>query len=388
MKNLVIVASLSLFFIVSKINAQISVLVNGKEISDGSEIKSSEVKNIKIKFLPTSKANTSNNGIATIKVINKDKNNSTTSVNYTLQASGATAAENLLNNNGKEFVLCTTDGSHADLMGSAGKLLDYWNNQCASSTNTSTMNITVRVLYKDKIGYEKYGDETDVVKPFNFKVNTQANTGYISLPEFKAKISQDIANKITFLSASRANASFVEDDIFYKPGNLFYFKDKTENVYTFAFCLTLETGTLGQDEKVKQVLNSFEEYLISNTQKSSGFSIGKFGMKTGGSNSTNWAEIMTNCRNDKAKGKKKDINTELIHENIKLGQLAGYKVNSQFTSDSESEGKFSYIYLFPHPIEKNKILVFYKLFPASFTQTEYQTKINTIEGLLNGLEFN
>ncbi len=166
MKKYILIVAL---LIVSTSNSQIKVKVNDNLIAENSVIKAQEIKKFEIGFdKPKLLKDYGYGGEVTIEISYLEKSGNYLGM-YNLTRSGTNAIEAFLEEVNTFYILYE-EGQPSKDFGLNRNFTKY-----LKEIKEESITLKISLYFRDKIGYEKFGDPINLLKPFFLKVDNKLN---------------------------------------------------------------------------------------------------------------------------------------------------------------------------------------------------------------------
>lgn len=173
-------------------NGQLSIKINSKTVAEQQTLPLNDIKKVELGFANPKKIPAYSQGkvVLMAQVFSAASNKQLGS--FYIVKNGAMAMSDFLGDANTVYLLYEEGGSNnaftADVDWNDPRIFKDFLQNAAAIPDNKLVNVTVSLYYKDKIGYEKYGDPVELVKPLTFKVNTGTADGSIIIKGTSLKI--------------------------------------------------------------------------------------------------------------------------------------------------------------------------------------------------------
>lgn len=258
--------------------------------------------------------------------------------------------------------------------------------------------VRIRIIYQDKIGYEKYGNEIELASPFVFYVNLLNKSNHMPIYAINATVAFDKATKSEFSRSSTQPFEFTfpqELGIVSKSGSSLHFELKGESnkqVLSTAYEVTFENREAG----VVKLQEHITEYalLCSNYKPGGGtgiYIVDKFAQKKTPKNPYDdfLYSLLTGFNIEALKKKKsKDIESIKLFENITLGKNNASRYCTPVVNNDYLRTNFCYVDITivnNTKDEKKALVVFTRIMTERANDVAFIK--NNLDSLLSAIEF-
>lgn len=167
MKNVVIIVAVLLSYVA---NAQIKVKINDNLVVENALIKADEIKKVEIGFDKPKLLKEYGSGEITFEISNA-KDNGTYYPMFYLTRSGTNAIEAFLEEVNTFFTPYQEGKKQTEFRyGGSINFLEF-----LYETKKEEVTVRISLYFRDKVGYEKYGDPINLLKPFVLKFDNKQN---------------------------------------------------------------------------------------------------------------------------------------------------------------------------------------------------------------------
>jgi hypothetical protein len=378
-------------------NAQLVVKINDKVVAEGQTVDAASIEKMEVSFSNLKKPKAYSLGKVVLSLEMKGKKQG--GAEYRIVKTGENAIDAFVSEP-QSFVLYEKDGANDVFYentsyNSRGKGLVNVLKRQSEIVDFTKLTAQVSIYFKDKVGYEKYGDAVDLAKPFNFKINNGVNADG-SIPLRMAGLKMSAANIVE-------NGVEEQGVISHK---LKLATPVTTNNKTLEVVLENETVYMNevdckgktQDETLASMKKQFDEFLFFTSNICSG-ARSKLPKMTDETENA-WLQFL---RNDQIsclfpalnKEENKSWDKETPMKPVTVGKLTGFKFASIYRlascksklAERPFKGRAS-IYILKHPTDTKKVLlIFSAKDPSTETEEKAKDAHERVEKFVAALEF-
>jgi len=180
--------------------AQIKVNINGKPIAENATIKVEDIKTFDVAFDKPKKLSYIGTGRAILGVALYN-NNGNLLEEYVIKKNGTNAVESFLSDVNVYINLIPDASGKTEFM---QRIRGYSFLNLLAKTQEDAVRIEINLMFFDKIGYEKYGEPTSLVKKFIFMLDNKTNAAAQAVKQ--AEIDAKSAEKEKTEAATKVEA--------------------------------------------------------------------------------------------------------------------------------------------------------------------------------------
>jgi hypothetical protein len=382
-------------------NAQLVVKINDKIVAEGQTVDAASIEKMEISFsnLKKPKAYSLGKVVLLVEMVGTEGG----LVDYIITKNGENAIDAFISEPGS-FVLYEKDGANDAFRESSsynydGKGLKNVLKKGTEYTQYSKLRVKASVYFKDKIGYEKYGDAVDLAKAVNFKVMNGINAdGSYNLP-MGLKINAAAAEASNYFGFNPPKPFFkLPVPIITNNDVLWISLKKADREYDAVCINEVDCKGKTQDETMASMKKQMDEFLFFTANICSGARSKLPKMTDEVENG--WLQFL---RDDQVsclfptlnKEENKAWDKEVPMKPVTVGKLTGFKFASHFRlanckSKLEERGFKGHasIFILKHPTNTKKILIMFNKGNNSSETAETAAAVDAkVEKFLAGLEF-
>ncbi len=392
---------IALFGFIAAANAQLVVKINDKPIAEGQSIEAGSIDKVEVSFsnLKKPKAYSLGKVVVLVSFFNSDD----ILVDYTIVKNGENAIDAFISEPGS-FVLYEKDGANDAFRESSsydydGRGLKNILKKGTEYTKYNKLHVKASVYFKDKIGYEKYGDPVYLTKAVAFKVNNGINAdGSYNLP-MGLRIGAAAAEACNYFGFNKPKTFFkLPVPIITNNDALWVSLKKADREYDPVVINEVDCKGKTQDETMQDMKKKMEEFLFFTSNICSG-ARSKLPKMTD-EIENGWLQFL---RDDNVsclfptlnKEENKAWDKEVPMKPVTLGKLAGFKFASHFRLanckdklEARSFKGHASLYILKHPTNPQKVLIMFNKGNNSSETAETAAGVTEkVEKFIAGLEF-
>jgi hypothetical protein len=355
------------------VHAQLVVKINGKAITEGQQITADNIKKMEVSFANPKKLKSYSLGkvVLLVDFENKEQENY---IEYKIVKNGGNAIDAFLEGINTPFILFDEEGKEKDLkavynLGTESNFFKLLEKGKMDARNLK-FKVKVSLYFKDKIGYEQYGDAIDLVKPVNFLVNNGSADGSIAIVGTGLKITADAAIGANYFGQYQTEEELRLPVAPLTTKNVTVVNlKKGDREYDRIYFNIVDTKGKSQDEVVESLKENFNNFLwwTSNI-----CSKGRRKLTTMTDEVENgWLQFLGNNNISRLapslnKEENKEWDKEIPMKPVTVGKFKGYKFASHFrlafckskVTDREF-GSHASIYVVKHPNNNAQVIIIF-----------------------------
>ena len=263
----------------------------------------------------------------------------------------------------------------------------------------SKLKVKASIYFKDKTGYEKYGDAVDMSKALTFKIANGVNAdGSYNLP-IGAKISAAAAEETKYFGSNQPRETFkLPVPILTNKSTICLNLKRADREYHRIYVNEIDCKGATQDATLASVKKQFDEFLFFTSNICSGARSKLPKMTDEAENG--WLQFL---RDDTVSCLFPDLNKEenkawdkaVAFKPVTVGKLSGFSFVSRFRLASckdkletrSFKGRAS-LYILKHPTDTKKLLIMFNNGSVGSDTPEAAAEVDAkIEKFIAGLEF-
>jgi hypothetical protein len=383
-------------------NAQLVVKINDKVVAEGQTVDAASIQKMEVSFsnLKKPKAYSLGKVVLLVEMVGMEDGSL---VDYTIVKNGENAIDAFISEP-SSFVLYEKDGANDAFRESSsysydGKGLKNILKKGTEYTKYNKLRVKASVYFKDKIGYEKYGDAVDLAKAVNFKVTNGINTdGSYNLP-MGLKINAAGAEASNYFGFNAPKTFFkLPVPILTNNDALWISLKKADREYDAVCINEVDCKGKSQDETMASMKKQMDEFLFFTSNICSGARSKLPKMTDEVENG--WLQFL---RDDNVsclfptlnKEENKAWDKAIAMKPATVGKLTGFKFASHFRLANckdklEARGFKGHasIFIFKHPTDPKKVLIMFNKGNNSSETAETAAAVDAkVEKFIAGLEF-
>lgn len=385
-------------------HGQLKVTINGTSITSGQKVPLEGLNSVKIGFVGPKKIEVGALGRTMVLVKLVDMDGKAVTDNYAFVVEGYSAVDDFLFRQPKEISLYEP-GPKSDM-----KNYGHWGNRdllkileiYSGEMKCRQVTATVSLIYQDRVSYDRYGSEVQLLEPFTFYFDLLRAGKFFQFRDLAAEFSAEEAEKLGFYSLSFDPKYFNGNNknITTKSANWLGFNSgKSDARFFMVSNLEVPEGK-NQDEYLELLRADFETFVMYQSNKCNY----KIQSKLPVPGPNDWANLYQGSsygfgifpqwdqKNNPAFASVK------LFENVKIGELNGIRFRAVLKKDDcevkpleREDGKYYLLYFMKHPKNPMKIMMIYgpswKNSEASLEQA-LDNEQKLIEDFLAFLHFN
>jgi hypothetical protein len=383
-------------------NAQLVVKINDKVVAEGQTVDAASIQKMEVSFsnLKKPKAYSLGKVVLLVEMIGMEDGSL---VDYTIVKNGENAIDAFISEP-SSFVLYEKDGANDAFRESSsysydGKGLKNILKKGTEYTKYNKLRVKASIYFKDKIGYEKYGDAVDLAKAVNFKVTNGINTdGSYNLP-MGLKINAAAAEASNYFGFNAPKTFFkLPVPILTNNDVLWISLKKADREYDAVCINEVDCKGKSQDETMASMKKQMDEFLFFTSNICSGARSKLPKMTDEVENG--WLQFL---RDDNVsclfptlnKEENKAWDKAVAMKAATVGKLTGFKFASHFRLANckdklEARGFKGHasIFILKHPTDPKKVLIMFNKGNNSSETAETAAAVDAkVEKFIAGLEF-
>lgn len=308
---------------------------------------------------------------------------------FGLMTEGEAAIKNMIKSKSKKYYLQTSNSEKAELQTNYYDFLSFLDKQ-SSFVNSQTLKIKVSVYFREKLGYEKYGDKIDLVEPVEFSIKLTGD----NLPIFGLNA--------TISAVNAQNNSFIKSEKYANPSLIAI---TNSNFSVENSCITEFKAPSGAKDNhqmpmlilkmtdpsksMQDIQEEIRKYFISFSNQNGGKSIlSSYGINVANPYDNYWHEFFPNGNATIfTKKHNKEFKSEPGFKEVTYGELNGVEMEIDLLEPEKNDNrKFACIYIFKHPKDSTKLIMFYKNFISEY-EPYWKEAINNYHEFFKGIKF-
>jgi hypothetical protein len=356
----------------TKLHAQMKVFSNGVEVKPGQELKWEDIKALTVTFANAKKIPEYTTGVAVV-YAQLNYNDAYYGCNFFFHSrEGYTAVSDFLYKSIPEEVLVNEDRSKVTLTAEGCPTNDGYQhlrsmlNSHQNDAAYQKVKVTVGLYFRDKLGYNKYGDRVPLLEPFTFYI--QVWDGSMTLPGTGMKFK---ATEAGYKSAGENSLNL-------------------EGAWLHVTNIDAPDGK--GEEQLSQLKTAFENYLGYYANQSNG----KKTLKQFGDIETNfWKQNRslhdfsnTDILYTLDQKQNPSYAQAMVWEKVNYKKISGYRFQSlrYYVTDRHAIG-LTVMYLFRDPSNPSKVLLFtHSESGGTFTEEKLKKVIPAFEKFFSAIE--
>jgi hypothetical protein len=383
-------------------SAQLVVKINDKVVAEGQTVDATTIEKMEVSFSNLKKPKAYSLGKVVLLVEMIGTEGSAVS-EYSIVKNGENAIDAFISEP-SSFVLYEKDGANDAFRESTsydydGKGLKKVLKRGAEYTQYTKLRVKASVYFKDKIGYEKYGDAVDLAKAVSFKMlNGQNTDGSYNLP-MGLKIGTAAAEASNYFGYNKPKPFFkLPVPILTNNDVLWVSLKKADREYDAVCINEVDCKGATQDATLASIKKQMDEFLFFTSNICSGARSKLPKMTDEVENG--WLQFL---RDDTVSCLFPDLNKEenkawdkaTAMKPVTVGKLTGFKFASHFRlancKDKLETRAFkghASIFVFKHPTDPKKVLIMFNKGNNSSETAETAAAVDAkVEKFIAGLEF-
>ena len=383
-------------------NAQLVVKINDKPVTEGQVIDAASIEKMEVSFSNLKKPKTYLLGKAVL-LVEMIGTEGSSLVEYSVVKTGANAIEAFISEPGS-YVIYEKDDAKGTMYESSGYTYDGSGlknilKKGKEYVQYSKLKVKASIYFKDKTGYEKYGDAVDMSKALTFKMANGVNAdGSYNLP-MGLKINATGAEASNYFGCNKPKPFFkLPVPILTNNDVLWISLKKADREYDAVCINEVDCKGKTQDETLASIKKQFDEFLFFTSNICSGARSKLPKMTDEVENA--WLQFL---RDDTVSCLFPDLNKEenkawdkaTALKPVTVGKLTGFKFASHFRlancKDKLETRAFkghASIFILKHPTDPKKVLIMFNNGKNSSETAETAAAVDAkIEKFVAGLEF-
>lgn len=405
MKKILFVLALSVVFS-SSVFSQLVVKINDKVVAENQVIDATTINKVVLSFsnLKKLKAYSIGKVVLLLEFVGTE---GSSLAEYYIVKNGENAIDAFVNEPKATFTVYEKGGANNTFTESSsydydGKQLNNILKKGTEYTQYTSLRVKASIYFKDKIGYEKYGDPVDLAKPVNFKVLNGVNKdgSYTLQNEAGAKISAEAAKSSDFFGQhSSKNVLKLANPFLSNQNTLVVSLKKADREYDRVYMNVVDTRGKTQEEVIDGLRKKMDEFLIRMSNCCNKSLQAKLSNMTSEEEDT-WLQFIKEDNYAMTapllnKEENKDFEKEVPMKPFTIGLLSGFKYSSIFRTsyckdpvEKRSLAGQANIYLAKHPKNVNQVLIIFNYGGSRDLNAESAKVIEAkVEKFISGLFF-
>jgi hypothetical protein len=382
-------------------NAQLVVKINDKVVAEGQTVDAASIEKMEVSFsnLKKPKAYSLGKVVLLVEMVGTEGG----LVDYIITKNGENAIDAFVSEPGS-FIVYEKDGANDAFRENTsynydGKGLKNVLKKGTEYVQYSKLRVKASVYFKDKIGYEKYGDPIDLAKAVNFKINNGVNAdGSYNLP-IGAKISAAAATETNYFGNNQPRETFkLPVPILTNKNTVCLNLKKADREYDRVYINEVDCKGATQDATLASIKKQMDEFLFFTSNICSGArsKLPKMTDET----ENGWLQFL---RDDTVSCLFPDLNKEenkawdkaTAMKPFTAGKLTGFKFASHYRLANCKEklearpfkGHAS-IYVLKHPTDAKKVLIIFNKEENRSETAETAAAVDAkVEKFISSMEF-
>lgn len=380
--------------------AQLKVKINGKQVTEQQVFTLAEIKKLEFSFANPKKIPAYSQGKTVLNAQVISTKTSKELGEFYLVKNGSMAMNDFLSDANASWLLYEEGGTNNLFTAAVGLnnpkvFRDFLQNEALVPENNQ-VSITVSLYYKDRIGYEKYGDPVELVKPLSFKINTGNADGSIAIKGTPFKIPATILDEISYRD------QYTDEMNTYKGLNPLLTDEKIYRCRLDKFKMSVhinivDTKEKTADQKIEELQKGFGDFLVRISNECNPQVVKKYQDVV----TDHWIKLVSygNTVTGSALLDKKansDFDKEPVMKPWQQGNIRGYKFSSLFRvnycqlkpADRSVDG-YAVVYLVINTVNPKQVLFIWERSNDEEATEEILPKVEAVmEKFITGLKYN